>query len=187
MQKSQGTWPSRQTGKQATTASALCLRRSEVLRNFHKAQDVKPLISWRRQAQDLERGEHSVIFLENIRKGLGQSDQHCSCFNGNTGKTSRRQDEVMGFSVCRDTVLNWTATNDDPFTCTRSEDVGVAASSSERELEGHRIKFPSVTITCQFSPLTCSIQIWKRYGPSEKAGITDKSHSFHRSVLGVLL
>ena len=51
----------------------------------------------------------STIFLERMREGHCQSDEHWNRFKGNIGETSaRRGGAHMGFSACIDTILNWT-------------------------------------------------------------------------------
>ena len=49
-----------------------------------------------------------MIFLERMREGHHQSDEHWNRFKGNIGETSERQGGTdMSFSECIDTILNW--------------------------------------------------------------------------------
>ena len=57
------------------------------------------------------KGKHSTIFLERMRKGHRQWDQHWNCFKGNTGETPEKQGGAhiyMGLPERIDTILNWT-------------------------------------------------------------------------------
>ena len=49
-----------------------------------------------------------MIFLERMREGHQESDEHWNRFKGNIGKTSEKLGgaHIMGFSKCIDTVLN---------------------------------------------------------------------------------
>ena len=50
-----------------------------------------------------------TIFLQMIREGHRQSDEHWNCFKGNSGDISERQGRAhMGFSKRIDTILNRT-------------------------------------------------------------------------------
>ena len=50
-----------------------------------------------------------MIFLERMREGHHQSDEHWNCFKGNFGETSVRQSGAhLGFSELKDTSLSWT-------------------------------------------------------------------------------
>ena len=46
------------------------------------------------------------IFLERMREGHRQSDEHWNCFKGNVGETSEGGAH-MGFAKRIDTILNW--------------------------------------------------------------------------------
>ena len=48
-----------------------------------------------------------MIFLEWVREGHCQSDEHLNCFKGKVGETSERPDGThTGFSKHRDTILS---------------------------------------------------------------------------------
>ena len=48
-----------------------------------------------------------MIFLERMREGHHQSDEHWDRFKGNAGETVERWGGAhMGFSECIDTILN---------------------------------------------------------------------------------
>ena len=48
-----------------------------------------------------------MIFLERMREGHHQSDEHWNCFKGNFGETSVRQSGAhLGFSELKDTSLS---------------------------------------------------------------------------------
>ena len=76
----------------------------------HKAMNITPLITWEKRHQNRK---CSKIFLQTMRKGQHQSDQHRNCWSGtvgNTGKTSERWGGVhMGFPEHVDTI--WTELN----------------------------------------------------------------------------
>ena len=50
-----------------------------------------------------------MIFLERMREGHRQSDEHWNRFKGNAGETSERLGElILGFYESIDTILNQT-------------------------------------------------------------------------------
>ena len=56
--------------------------------------------------------KRKTIFLERMREGHHQSNEHCNHFKGNVEKTSERWGGVhMGFCKCNNTILNCTEQN----------------------------------------------------------------------------
>ena len=104
--QSEGKWPSRYTSGYGTLTNGLLLRGSEMLRSLwaqsqrhHTTDHVRGLE---------RRSMRRTIFLERMREGHCQSDEHWNHFKGNTGETSERQSGAhMGFSKFIDTILNW--------------------------------------------------------------------------------
>ena len=72
----------------------------------HKAKDITPSVTWMRDAGKRKR---STIFLERMRKGNSQSDEHWNGFKGNFGQISDFWDgvECTGAFSCA-WIPSWT-------------------------------------------------------------------------------
>ena len=100
---SEGKWPSRQSGRQSNhykwhaSQRILCVEELETLRVGTKPRTAH---HWMPEGERHGKRKHSMIFLERMREGHRQSDEHWDCFKGNVGKTAERQGGAhtfMGF------------------------------------------------------------------------------------------
>ena len=91
----------------------LASQKSEVfrsLRRYLQAQCQGHHNHWSPGGERCGKRKRSITFLEKMRKGCHQSDEHWNCFKlGNVGEASERQGGThVGFPKCIDTILNWT-------------------------------------------------------------------------------
>ena len=92
----------------------LASQKSEVfrsLRHYLQAQCQGHHNHWSPGGERCGKRKRSITFLEKMRKGCHQSDEHWNCFKlgGNVGEASERQGGThVGFPKCIDTILNWT-------------------------------------------------------------------------------